>query len=174
MLSRYSFKSRRLGPFDGVSSPCDYGEVWFGPDRHRYIKFLPFEFLPTFWSEEELELVEGTSLRPAIMAKMKSLNREYEELRKATRSISWCAKYWWGADGVGLTFDDWKQVDAMYRSRALEFPGIGDCMVPCIDMANHASRKKTAALYEAGPGGNGLLQLRYDKHVNEGDEITIT
>lgn len=130
--------------------------------------------LPTFWTEEELELLEGTSLDPAIRAKLKSLNGEYESLRRATRTIDWCAKYWWGADGGGFTFDDWKQTDAMYRSRALEFPGIGDCMVPCIDMANHASRKKTAALYESDPGGNGVLLLRGGTQINEGGEISIT
>jgi hypothetical protein len=73
-----------------------------------------------------------------------------------------------------LTFDDWMCVDAMYRSRALEFPGTGDCMVPCVDMANHASGDATAALYETDGDGNGLLLLREGKHVEPGEEVTIT
>jgi len=73
-----------------------------------------------------------------------------------------------------ITFDDWMQVDAMYRSRALEFPGVGDAMVPCVDMANHASGDATAALYETDEDGNGLLLLREGKNIQKGGEITIT
>ena len=62
----------------------------------------------------------------------------------------------------------------MYRSRALEFPGVGDAMVPCIDMANHASGNATAALYETDDDGNALLELRQDKEIPPGGEITIT
>lgn len=60
-----------------------------------YIKYLPDELLPTSWSEEEHELLEGTTLRPATRAKMNSLLREFEHFRTATEAISWCAKYWW-------------------------------------------------------------------------------
>ena len=73
-----------------------------------------------------------------------------------------------------ITFDDWMHVDAMYRSRALEFPGVGDAMVPCIDMANHASGDATVALYEIDNDGNGLLLLRDGKEIQRGEEITIT
>lgn len=73
-----------------------------------------------------------------------------------------------------LQFEDWKQVDAMYRSRALEYPGIGDCMVSCIDMANHASGDLTGALYESNANGDGILLLREDQNLKEGDEVTIT
>jgi hypothetical protein len=93
----------------------------------EYIKFLPDELLPTFWSEEERGLLIGTTLKPAVNAKLNSLLREFELLRTATESIKWCAKYWWDEDTGMLTFDDWMCVDAMYRSRALEFPGAGDC-----------------------------------------------
>lgn len=62
----------------------------------------------------------------------------------------------------------------MYRSRALEFPGVGDCMVPCVDMANHASGDITAALYESDEVGNGLLFLRHGKNITKDGEITIT
>ena len=65
-------------------------------------------------------------------------------------------------------------VDAMFRSRALEFPGVGDCMVPCVDMANHASGDATAALYETDGNGNGLLLLREGKDIAKDGEVTIT
>ncbi|KAL6708561.1 hypothetical protein ACN47E_002542 [Coniothyrium glycines] len=140
----------------------------------EYIKYLPDELLPTFWTEEEQEIFQGTTLRPAIRAKLNSLLREFETLRTATASIDWCSKYWWDEDHGLLTFDDWMCVDAMYRSRALEFPGTGDCMMPCIDMANHASGNATAAFYETNNGGSGLLLLREGKIIEAGEEITIT
>ena len=139
-----------------------------------YVKFLPEELLPTFWTEAELGLLEGTSLKAAVEAKIKSLSREYEQLRSASENIDWCQKHWWDEESGMLSFDDWLQVDAMYRSRALEFPGIGDCMVPCVDMANHDSGEGTIALYEADGQGNAILLLRNDKKLKAGDEITIT
>lgn len=62
----------------------------------------------------------------------------------------------------------------MYRSRALDFPGIGHCVVPCIDIANHSSDEGTIAIYEKDTDGNAVLLLRDGKHVAKGDEITIT
>jgi hypothetical protein len=47
-------------------------------------------------------------------------------------------------------------------------------MMPCVDMANHASGDATAALYETDNDGNGLLLLREGRDVIEGGEITIT
>lgn len=141
---------------------------------HSYIKFLPLERLPTLWSEGERESLKGTSLRGAVHAKLNSLYREYDSLKTATGNISWCKQVWWDeVDGV-LTFGDWKQLDAMYRSRALEFPGIGDAMVPLIDMANHASGNDTGALYESSEDGDALLLLREGQHLSHGDEVTIT
>lgn len=140
----------------------------------RYIKFLPDELLPTFWTEDEQDLLIGTTLNPAVRAKLSSLLREFELFRTATEGIEWCAKYWWDEEDGLLTFDDWMRVDAMYRSRALEFPGVGDCMVPCVDMANHASGDTTAALYETDDDGNGLLILRHEKNISKEGEITIT
>ncbi|EKG20692.1 hypothetical protein MPH_02047 [Macrophomina phaseolina MS6] len=140
----------------------------------EYIKFLPEELLPTFWTESERELLIGTTLKPAVEAKIRSLHREFEQLRSATESLKWCEEIWWDEEDGNLSFDDWLQVDAMYRSRALEFPGIGDSMVPCVDMANHASGEATAALYETDSDGNAVLLLRDDKELGKGDEITIT
>lgn len=119
-------------------------------------------------------MLRGTSLAPAIAAKMKSLEREFDSLRQQTASIPWCAEYWWDEDRGILSPDDWKQVDAMYRSRALEFPGIGDSMVPCLDMANHASGELTAARYETSSDGDALLLLRHEVQLQQGGEVTIT
>jgi len=140
----------------------------------EYVKYLPDELLPTFWSEEEQELLTGTTLRPAVRAKLNSLLREFELVRSATQEIEWCAKYWWDEDNGLVTFDDWMCVDAMYRSRALEFPGVGDCMCPCVDMANHASGDATAAVYETDQDGDGLLLLREGKKIGKEGEISIT
>ncbi|THX65862.1 SET domain-containing protein [Aureobasidium pullulans] len=147
----------------GISSPFT-----------EYLKYLPMEMLPTFWAPAECDLLTGTTLAPALTAKLNSLNREFEQLREATSSLPWCAEQWWDeVDGI-LEFDDWLQVDAFYRSRALEYPGVGDCMVPCIDMANHSSGTGTAAIYEVDDQGNAVLLLRDGKTVEENGEITIT
>lgn len=147
----------------GVSSPFT-----------EYVKYLPTEMLPTFWTDDERQLLIGTTLAPAVAAKLNSLYREFDQFRAASEKLPWCAEAWWDdVDGV-LSFDDWLQVDAMYRSRALEFPGVGDCMVPCIDMANHSSGEATAAIYEIDAEGNALLILREGKKIGEDEEITIT
>jgi hypothetical protein len=86
-------------------------------------------------------------------------------------------RYWWNdsEEETGkLTFEDWKQVDAMYRSRALDLPSTGHAMVPCVDMANHASGDAAVALYETDKKGNAVLQLRWGKRMYPGDEVTIT
>lgn len=141
----------------------------------EYVKFLPETIpLPTFWSEAEQELLAGTSLQAALQAKLKSLTRELDHLRTATKSIAWCERHWWDEDTGNLTIDLWKLVDAMYRSRALDLPGTGHAMVPCIDMANHASGEDTVALYETDVDGNGILLLREGKSLTEGEEVTIT
>ncbi len=140
-----------------------------------YVAFLPQEFsLPTFYSEEELELLQGTSLADAIDQKLRSLENEFDQLRTSTQKILWCSKHWWDDETGKLTIDDWKQVDAMYRSRALELLGTGHVMVPLVDMANHASDDKTVAVYETNESKNAVLQLRYGKSLKQGQEIFIT
>lgn len=136
---------------------------------------MPESFtLPTFYHDAELEILHGTSLKPALEAKLDALEREYEQLRELTADIPWCRAHWWDGESGKLTFRDWKTVDAMYRSRALELPGAGHVMVPCVDMANHASGTETAALYETDMDGNVVLQLRDRQSLKEGDEVTIS
>ncbi|KAI6843817.1 SET domain-containing protein [Hortaea werneckii] len=134
-----------------------------------YVKSLPLENLPTFWSQDELALLVGTTLAPAVSSKLRSLHREYDHLCESTSQTRW-----YSLVGEHLNFDDWLQVDAMYRSRALDFPEIGHCMVPCIDLANHSAGESTIAVYEKDEHGNATLLLRDDKTVSEGEEVTIT
>lgn len=139
------------------------------------MKLLPAHIpLPTFWDDEERTFLVGTSIEAALEAKLKSLDREFTLLRDSTLPINWCQQFWWDAETGALTFDDWKQVDAMYRSRALDLPGTGHVMVPYIDMANHASGEDTVALYETDGNGNAVLLLQHGKHTILGEEITIT
>lgn len=137
--------------------------------RPSYVKSLPEEFLPTFWSDHELQLLTGTTLAPAVSAKLKSLQREYDLLCMAAAETSW-----YRSAGNIILLDDWYQVDAMYRSRALDYPEIGHCMVPCVDLANHASGEATGALYEKDASGNAVLLLRDGRSISKGDEVTIT
>ena len=140
-----------------------------------YVQFLPSHIpLPTFWENADMELVKGTSLEVALRSKLNSLSREFDNLRESTQSIKWCQQYWWDQDTGCLSLDDWKQVDAMYRSRALNLPGTGHAMVPCIDMANHASGKGTVARYDTDADGGGILVLRNGKSSTAGEEVTIT
>ena len=141
----------------------------------EYVKFLPEHVpLPTFWNEEERGLLEGTSLAAALDAKLGSLDREYRHIRESIHAIKWCQPWFDEEDPEFLIFEEWKQIDAIYRSRALDLPGTGYAMVPCIDMANHASGEETSALYETDADSNGILVLRDGKQLNSGDEVTIT
>lgn len=151
------------------------GSIGVSNPFSEYVKFLPRRVaLPTFWNESERALVTGTSLDAALSAKLNSLDREFSSLKEETSSIDWCQKYWWDADNGTLTLNDWKHIDAMYRSRALDLPGTGHSMVPCIDMANHASGDSTSALYETDGNGNAVLVLRENQDLAPNDEVTIT
>ncbi|KAL8827749.1 MAG: hypothetical protein Q9191_003001 [Dirinaria sp. TL-2023a] len=144
-------------------------------DYARYVQMLPSKTnVPTFWSENERSAIQGTSLEAALESKLSSLDREFAELRAATSPISWCRECWWDEQSGCLTAEDWKLVDAWYRSRALDLPGTGHAMVPCIDMANHSSGENTTALYDTDKDGNGVLVLREGKSLQSGEEITIT
>ena len=157
------------------SFDTDCSKVGLSNAFHAYVQFLPSHIaLPTFWNEHERSLIVGTSLHAALEAKMNSLDREFNSLREATISIPWCHQVWWDTDSGKMTFDDWKLVDALYRSRALELPSTGHAMVPCIDIANHASGDDTVALYDVDQDQNAILVLREGKSLTLNSEITIT
>ena len=137
----------------------------------QYVQYLPADIpLPIFWKDSEREALQGTTLYPAVVAKLKSLEREFNHLKSSISSIDWCQQWL----NTSVSFDDWKQVDAIYRSRALDVPGTGHAMVPCIDMANHAAGDGTIALYDTDSNGNAVLLLREGKTLRANDEITIT
>jgi hypothetical protein len=95
----------------------------------EYVKTLPCEMLPTFWSAEELRLLAGTTLAPAVSSKMNRLRKEYDQLCSMIANTKWFRLV-----QMHLDFDDWMQVDAMFRSRALEFHG--SCMIPGMPHVN--------------------------------------
>lgn len=139
------------------------------------MKYMPSSIpLPTFYSEEELELLRGSSLRLAVHAKIASLEKEFKHLRQSTEGLDWCEKYWWDEDTGKLTFNDWKYVDALYRSRMVDLPRHGHAMVPCIDMANHAPEGTVKALYDEDADGNAVLQLRDGRSLRADEEVTIS
>lgn len=101
---------------------------------------------------------------------MAALLKEFETLREQTAAISWCKKCWW--DDEALQYEDWVLVDAWFRSRCLELPDIGECMVPVLDMANHSSQPN--AYYEHTSSNGVSLLIRPDKLLEVGSEITIS
>lgn len=140
----------------------------------QYVQFVPSEIrLPTLWTPAQCARLKGTSLEAALESKLKSLKREFDLLRDATIPIEWCKRYWWDPESGGLFFEDWKHIDAMYRSRALDLLGI-DAMVPCVDMANHASGRDTLARYDLDADGNAILLLLEGRRCRAGEEIFIT
>ncbi|KAJ5937766.1 hypothetical protein N7454_004108 [Penicillium verhagenii] len=125
----------------------------------EYIKFLPSSFsLPTFWSEEERELLRGTSLEAAVDAKWNSLQKNSNFSTRPRK----------------MSLGDWRYVDAAYRSRMLDLPGSGHSMVPCVDMVNHMAGTAVTALYDADSEGNAVLKLRPGKTLHTGEEVTIS
>ena len=161
-----------------------YASPDFADKRHRigvsnpwteYIKFLPQSVvLPTTYNDEEKELLRGTSLKTAVDAKDAALEREFDHLRQCTESVPWCQEYWWDEETGKLVIDDWRYVDAVYRSRMMDLPEIGHAMVPCIDMVNHASGEGANALYERDDEGGAVLQLLSGKKLHTGEEVTIS
>ncbi|KAI1626340.1 hypothetical protein EDD37DRAFT_340359 [Exophiala viscosa] len=141
-----------------------------------YVKFLPKDIpLPIFYTADERELLVGTSLAEALDQKLISLQREFDSLKAATESITWCQQAWWDEITGCLDFADWKLADAVYRSRALELPrGASVGMVPVVDMANHASDDRYNARFEVDEdAGSVLLVVRDGKSIKQGDEVTI-
>ena len=158
-----------------LTNPRTQGKIGVLNPFTEYVRYLPKQtLLPTFWSDAEKSLLIGTSLEAALEAKLKSLSDDFDLIRARTISIAWCKQYWWDAECVSRTFSDWKRVDALYRSRALDLPGTGHAVVPCIDMANHSSGEETTALYKTAPNGSAVLYLRAGKKVSPSDEITIS
>lgn len=105
-----------------------------------------------------------------MQAKLLILEQEFDRLRETSSDIPcWQARLW---DTRAAQLNDWRLVDAWYRSRCLELPLSGEAMVPCLDMANHSSTPN--AYYEEKSQGEVTLLLRPNQSVRPGDEITIS
>lgn len=156
-LSRTSQASETQNGRRGTSPWCEY------------IQFLSPVSLPTCWRESEIDSLMGTSLFDATIAKLKSLNKEFERFRSITQDLEWCQQAWWDDDDI--TFKDWVLVDAWYRSRVLELPNQGSCMVPVLDFCNHATNAN--ARYEVTSEGDVTLLLIAPETLEDGAEICI-
>ncbi|KAF1821124.1 SET domain-containing protein [Dissoconium aciculare CBS 342.82] len=149
-----------------LSCPSIVEKIGVRCEFTQYVKTLPCEMLPTFWNAEELHLLDGTTLAPAVSSKMIRLHKEYDELCAMAANTKWFRLV-----QTHLDFDDWMQVDAMFRSRALEFHG--SCMIPGMDLASHAPGEATNVTYDKTEDSY-VLRLIHGKSVKKDEEIAIT
>ncbi|KAK4236276.1 hypothetical protein C8A03DRAFT_35843 [Achaetomium macrosporum] len=160
LLVQTALASRYGNPSVGVSNP------WT-----KYLQFLPETVLvPTLWTEDERILLQGTSLEAAVNAKISALDAEFAVVRERSSAVACWRELLWVAGLVSFT--DWIRLDALYRSRCLELPRSGECMVPCIDMINHSATP--SAYYEENLRDEVVLLLRPGVSISNGDEITIS
>ncbi|KAL7942199.1 hypothetical protein V8C42DRAFT_332823 [Trichoderma barbatum] len=135
----------------------------------EYIKFLPQTIpIPTMWTNEERELLKGTSLEAAVNAKLASLSNEYDEICEQASDLPFWSNVFWQTAKV----DDWILADAWYRSRCLELPRAGHAMVLALDMANHSQTH--SAYYDETSDGDVVLLPSSGSRVSSGGEITIS
>ncbi|KAI2640141.1 hypothetical protein GGS21DRAFT_537861 [Xylaria nigripes] len=136
----------------------------------QYFKLLPVQVpVPTLWSESELSLLRGTSLEPAVSAKLNALTTEFNHIRDATAGLPRWNKLL--SNDEVITLRDWVLLDALYRSRSLALPRSGESMVPCLDLVNH-SRTPTA-YFDENSRDEAVLLLHSGVKVLEQEEITI-
>ncbi|KAM0333435.1 hypothetical protein ACHAQA_002096 [Verticillium albo-atrum] len=139
----------------------------------EYVKFLPRDVpVPTLWTAQERELLQGTTLELAVDVKVQALTSEFEELHEKSSYIPFWNDILWESNAISLT--DWVLVDAWYRSRSLELPSAGTSMVPVLDLANHAETPN--AYYEENEqrSADVELLLRPGSAISAGDEVTIS
>ena len=155
------------------SSPDIYETIGTPTAFSEYVKFVADErSLPTFWTDEQRQFLWGTSLQKHVTAKLRSLEAEYESFCEASKNISW-KDQWWGESGC-LSIEDWKVVDAMWRSRAMDFDEYGLCLVPVMDMANHAMEDAANGMYWIeGANNEAHLYLDGKELVKPQEEIRI-
>jgi len=87
-----------------------------------------------------------THIFQATTAKLGKLEYEYHSFKHLTSRISWCQENFWEpiSPELEFTFSNWAQIDAWFRSRVLELPRIGVCLIPYLDMVNHSSEGMNA------------------------------
>jgi hypothetical protein len=136
-----------------------------------YLKFLPEDVLvPTQWSTDERKLLDGTSLKAAVTAKLTALTSEFDFVfDKSCNMPFWYSVLW---ETEPRRVQDWIMLDAWYRSRCLELPRSGVSMVPYLDMVNHSS--EPTAYYDEDINDDVVLLLRPGMSIGKGEEITIS
>ncbi|PTB69793.1 SET domain-containing protein [Trichoderma citrinoviride] len=135
----------------------------------EYIKFLPRPIpVPTMWTNDERELLKGTSLEAAVSAKLSTLSSEFDELCEQASALP----FWNALLNESATLEDWTLADAWYRSRCLELPRSGHAMVPGLDMANHS--QSHSAYYDESSDGDVVLLPRPGSKIHADGEITIS
>ncbi|KAK6064734.1 SET domain-containing protein [Seiridium cupressi] len=115
-------------------------------------------------------------VQAAVPAKIAALTKEFDHVRDKCEHIPFWREYL-HEDEV-ITVDDWLHLDALYRSRSLELPKSGECMVPVLDMVNHSPEAN--AYFDETADGDVRLLIREGCFIKtptlEGpdrDEITI-
>lgn len=137
----------------------------------EYVKFLPEDvLLPTQWSTDERKLLDGTSLRPALGAKLSSLMSEFDFVFDKSCNLPFWNSVLWETEPRRV--QDWIMLDAWYRSRCVELPVSGVSMVPYLDMVNHSSMP--TAYYDEHDRDDVVLLLRPGVSLAKGEEITIS
>ncbi|KAI1133465.1 hypothetical protein F5Y10DRAFT_229120 [Nemania abortiva] len=153
-----------------LSSPEYSGGLGASTAWTQYFKLLPVHVpVPTMWSGSELALLKGTSLEPAVSAKLIALEREFNHIRDATSDL----QRWNELIGVEekINIKDWILLDAIYRSRSLALPKSGESMVPCLDLVNHSS--PATAYFEENTKDDVVLLLNKGLSLLEQEELTI-
>ncbi|WQF88812.1 Putative SET domain-containing protein [Colletotrichum destructivum] len=137
----------------------------------EYVKYLPPRVpVPTLWTEQERDMLQGTSLESATAAKIVALTDEFDGLRETSSTLTFWNELFWESEKISLI--DWVRVDAWFRSRCLELPKSGEAMVPVLDLANHSSEAN--AYYEENGKDEVVLLLRPGCRVSSGEEMTIS
>lgn len=104
-----------------------------------------------------------------MAAKIKALTKEFNDLKARASEVPHWFNLLFAEDHV--TVQDWILLDALYRSRSLELPLSGECMVPCLDLANHSS--EASARFEEDEQRHVKLVLRDGCTLTDGQEVTI-
>ncbi|KAI8953195.1 hypothetical protein F4801DRAFT_588376 [Xylaria longipes] len=153
-----------------MSSPDYNGGQGAGTAWTQYFKLLPTQVpVPTLWSESELSLLKGTSLEPAVSAKLGALEREFNRVREMTSDLPrWNALL---EIDEAVTVSDWIWLDALYRSRSLALPKSGESMVPYLDLVNHSN--PATAYFDENAGDEVVLLFYKGASVLKKEEVTI-
>lgn len=93
-----------------------------------------------------------------MSSKKTALAREFNAFHHFTSSLPWCRQYFWNSSDFesSFTLSDWTQIDGLFRSRVLELPGYGLCLIPYLDMVNHSDYCPNA-YYSLNSNGDVVL-----------------